>query len=146
MYGERTGWHLPGYPDRSWPAVGSPAERPLAPGVTWYRTGFRLDLPKGQDTPAGLRFGGDVPPAYRVVIYLNGWNIGQYGGDIGPQKEFPLPAGLLREHGDNTLALAVTAKEQTGAGPGPVSLFAYSTVRGGVPVSGVPAPGYDPRR
>ncbi|MFC4113248.1 beta-galactosidase [Nonomuraea zeae] len=127
LYGERTGWHLPSYPDKSWQAA-APATQ-LAPGVTWYRTSFRLGLPKGHDVPVGLRFGGEPSPAYRVLIFLNGWNIGQYGGDIGPQREFSLPAGLLDEHGTNTLALAVTA-EQPVAGAGPLSLFAYGNVRG----------------
>ncbi|WP_319018282.1 beta galactosidase jelly roll domain-containing protein [Microbispora sitophila] len=142
LYGERSGRHLPGYPDRAWDEVGSPADRPLTPGVTWCRTGFRLDLPEGQDVSVGLRFGGDIPAAARVVVYLNGWNVGQYGGGIGPQKEFVLPAGLLREHGRNTLALAVTATEHASGGPGPIGLFAYRNVRGGVPVSDVPAPSY----
>ncbi|MGW3344414.1 beta-galactosidase [Nonomuraea rubra] len=128
LYGERTGWHLPKYQDRSWKEA-APAT-PLAPGVTWYRTSFELDLPKGQDVPVGLRFGGDPSPEYRVLIFLNGWNVGQYGADIGPQREFSLPAGLLDEHGNNTLALAVTA-ERPVAGPGPLGLFAYGNVRGG---------------
>ncbi|GAA2874550.1 beta-galactosidase [Nonomuraea rubra] len=128
LYGERTGWHLPRYQDRSWKET-APAT-PLTPGVTWYRTSFELDLPKGQDVPVGLRFGGDPSPEYRVLIFLNGWNVGQYGADIGPQREFSLPAGLLDEHGNNTLALAVTA-ERPVAGPGPLSLFAYGNVRGG---------------
>jgi beta-galactosidase GanA len=143
LYGERTGWHLPGYPDNSWTQVGSPAAGPLEPGVTWYRSTFRLDLPTGQDVPIGLRFGREPPAGYRVMIFLNGWNVGLYGADIGPQTEFSLPAGLLHEHGANTLALAVTAKDAAPAGPGPVSLFTYADIRGGVPVSDVPAPGYN---
>ncbi|MEV0380434.1 beta-galactosidase [Nonomuraea sp. NPDC050643] len=126
LYGERTGWHLPTYSDKSW----KPPAATLPPGVTWYRTSFRLDLPKGHDVPIGLRFGGDPSPAYRVLIFLNGWNVGQYGADIGPQREFSLPAGLLAEHGSNTLALAVTAEEPV-AGPGPLGLFAYGNVRSG---------------
>ncbi|WP_090929118.1 beta-galactosidase [Nonomuraea jiangxiensis] len=38
------------------------------------------------------------------------------------------PAGVLDEHGTNTLALAVTA-EQPVPGPGPIDLFAYANVR-----------------
>ncbi|MGN9841174.1 beta-galactosidase [Nonomuraea sp. H19] len=125
LYGERTGWHLPAYADKSWKNAGGP----LAPGVTWHRTAFRLDLPDGQDVPVGLRFGGEQSPAYRVMIFLNGWNVGQYGGDIGPQKDFYLPAGLLKEQGTNTIALAVTAEQAAPAGPGPISLFAYGNVR-----------------
>ncbi|MGW0810210.1 beta-galactosidase [Nonomuraea sp. NPDC002799] len=127
LYGERTGWHLPTYPDKSWKTATPSAA--LAPGVTWYRTTFDLDLPKGQDVPIGLRFAGAPSPAYRVLVFLNGWNIGQYGGDIGPQRDFSLPAGPLKEHGTNTLAFAVTAEQPVPAGPGPISLFAYGNVR-----------------
>jgi hypothetical protein len=75
-----------------------------------------------------------------VQLFLNGWNLGQYGGDIGPQTDFTLPAGLLRQHGQNTLAFAVVARQA--ASLAPVSLVAVSASRGGVPVSDVPAPSY----
>ncbi|MCK2220141.1 beta-galactosidase [Actinomadura sp. ATCC 31491] len=130
LYGERAGWHLPSHPDRAWPAA-DPAATPLAPGVTWYRTSFRLDLPARQDVPVGLRFGGTPSPDHRVLIFVNGWNLGQYGGDIGPQTEFVLPAGVLRERGANTIALAVTAERPLPGGPGPLELFAYGNVRTG---------------
>ncbi|MFI6987815.1 beta-galactosidase [Nonomuraea wenchangensis] len=128
LYGERSGWHLPSHPDRSWPAA-DPAATPLTPGVTWYRTSFRLDLTEGQDVPVGLRAVGEPSPGHRVLIFLNGWNIGRYGADLGPQREFTLPAGLLKERGENTLALAVTAERPLPAGPGPFELFAYGNVR-----------------
>jgi beta-galactosidase GanA len=137
LYGERSGWHLPGHPDGSW-TRGAPAR--VSAGVTWTRATFRLDLPKGQDVPVALRFGGPVGAGYRVQIFLNGWNLGQYGGDIGPQTDFALPAGLLRQRGRNTLALAVVARQA--ATLPPVSLVAVSDSRGGVPVSDVPAPSH----
>ncbi|MCW2863941.1 MAG: beta-galactosidase [Actinoallomurus sp.] len=137
LYGERSGWSLPGYPDGSW-TRGAPVRVPA--GVTWTRGRFRLDLPKGQDVPIALRFGGPIGTGYRVQLFLNGWNLGQYGGDIGPQTDFTLPAGLLRQHGQNTLAFAVVARQA--ASLAPVSLVAVSASRGGVPVSDVPAPSY----
>ncbi|WP_433383853.1 beta-galactosidase [Actinoplanes sp. CA-142083] len=133
LYGERAGWSLPGYSDRGWPAAGFAA----APGVTWLRTGFSTDLPKNQDTSVALRFGGAIPAGYRVIIYLNGWNLGQYGAAIGPQTDFVLPAGLLRQNGRNTLALAVIA-EQTSTVATP-QLVVVGSQRGGVPVHDVPA-------
>ncbi|GAB2617207.1 beta-galactosidase [Streptomyces capparidis] len=139
LYGERSGWHLPGYADRSW-RPGSPATTEVAPGVTWQRTTFRLDLPKGQDTSVALRFGGGFDQRARVMIFVNGWNLGQFGGDIGPQRDFVLPAGILRGHGTNTLALAVVAQDE--ATVGPVSLVTVAAQRGGVPVRDVPSPGY----
>ncbi|HEX6472978.1 MAG TPA: beta-galactosidase [Streptosporangiaceae bacterium] len=139
LYGERTGWHLPGYPDGSW-ARGAPGA--VRPGVTWFRTGFRLDLPKGQDTAVALRFGGEIPQGARVIFFLNGWNLGQYGADIGPQTDFTLPAGLLRQHGGNTLALAVIAERD--ASVAPPGLVVAGTQRGGDSVSDVPSPAYSP--
>ena len=138
LYGERAGWSLPGHPGGTW--TPGAAAHVAAGTVTWRRTTFRLGLPKGQDVPIVLRFGGPVRTGYRVQIFLNGWNLGQYGGDIGPQTDFTLPAGLLRTHGENTLALAVVAKGD-GDLP-PLSLAAVANVRGGVPVSDVPSPSY----
>jgi hypothetical protein len=142
LYGERAGWHLPGYPDRSWRPAATPGAGRA--GVDWYRTTFRLDLPAGHDVPVGLRFTRAPSSGHRVLIFLNGWNVGQYGGDIGPQTEFYLPGGLLRERGDNTLALAVTAQEAEPGGPVPVELFAYANARGGVHVRDVRSPGFAP--
>src|SRR5439155_21712760 len=56
--GERAGYSLPGYPDGGWANVTLPLQD-STPGVAWYRTTFRLDLPQGQDVPVGLRFTDD---------------------------------------------------------------------------------------
>ncbi|MFG1992596.1 beta-galactosidase [Actinoplanes sp. NPDC048988] len=109
LYGERAGWTLPGYADHSWPWAGAAQ----GPGVTWLRTAFSLDLPKGQDTSVVLRFDGAPPAGYRAILYLNGWQLGQYGAAIGPQTDFVLPAGPLRHNGRNTLAIAVIATERS---------------------------------
>ena len=95
LYGERAGWHLPGYPGR---LLGRAAPRRRSrPGVTWLRTHVRAGPAAGPGR-AG-RICASAAPAghgYRVLIFLNGWNLGQYGGDVGPQTDFVLPAGLLR--------------------------------------------------
>lgn len=106
LYGERAGWHLPGGGGPGWGAPRDPG-----PGVSWYRTTFRLDLPRDQDVPVALRFTGTGP--YRAQLYLNGWNLGRYTADLGPQHDFVLPAGPLREHGPNTLAIAVVALDES---------------------------------
>jgi hypothetical protein len=77
-----------------------------------------------------------------VLIFLNGWNVGQYLNDQAPQRDFVLPAGLLHQHGSNTLALAVVSQVDSAAGVGPVSLAVLGNQRGGVPVGTVPAPSY----
>jgi beta-galactosidase GanA len=137
LFGERAGWHLPGYPDRSW-APAAPGA--VSPGVRWYRTEFRLDLPKGQDTAVALRFGGQIPQGARAMLFLNGWNFGLYGAEIGPQTDFALPAGILRQNGQNTLALAVIAAKDVSLGP--LSLVTKGAQRGGVPVPTVSSPPY----
>ena len=140
LYGERNGWTLPGYPDRSWSSLKTLAGTPLKTGVTWYRTSFRLKQPPKQDASVVLRFGGTPPSGYRLMFFLNGWNLGQYSATIGPQTDFVLPAGLLRQDGNNTLALAAVATEPSHLAP--VSLAVAGLQRGGVPVSDVPSPAY----
>jgi hypothetical protein len=110
LLGERSGWHLPGDQSGDW----RPAPTTLTPGVTWYRTEFVLDVPRDQDVPVALRF--DGTGAYRVLMFVNGWQMGQFTADLGPQREFVLPAGVLKPQGKNTLALAVIALEDSTLG------------------------------
>jgi beta-galactosidase GanA len=129
LYGERHGWPLSAAP---WPSA---ASRAVAPGVTWFRTSFALHLPAGQDTSVALRFDGAPPAGYRALLYLNGWNIGQYGAAIGPQTSFVLPAGPLRPDGRNTLAVAVVATSPATVAAPRLSLL--GSQRGGVPLPSV---------
>ncbi|BCJ37096.1 beta-galactosidase [Actinocatenispora thailandica] len=137
LYGERHGWQLPGYPDASWTNTTLPQDS-AAPGTTWYRTQVSLDVPADDDASIGLTLGDpDTAPSdanYRALIYVNGWNIGQYIADVGPQHTFPVPNGVLNPHGDNTIALAVTSNGGAGNGPEKVTLTDLGTVRGGVKV------------
>ncbi|MFF5155905.1 beta-galactosidase [Streptomyces sp. NPDC000348] len=140
LYGEREGWHLPGFDDREWPKAGFPREE-RRQGVAWYRTGFRLDVPTDVDASVGLTIDDDPGRAYRVQIFLNGWNMGQYINDVGPQHTFVLPNGILRTRGTNTLALAVLSDGTTPSGPREVRLTLLGAARGGVPVEAVDSPG-----
>jgi beta-galactosidase GanA len=142
LYGERSGWYLPGFPDRHWADVSLPSTDPR-PGVAWYRTTFRLDLPRGVDASLGLTISDDPAKAYRAQIFLNGWNVGQYVNNVGPQHTFVLPAGLLDQSGENTLAIAVLADGTTDGGLGSVSLASLATAAGGVRVRRVLSPGHD---
>ena len=140
LYGERHGWHLPGGGDGGWTPVALPhTER--RQGVTWYRTTFRLAVDPGVDASVGLVLDDDPARAYRVQIFLNGWNMGQYINDVGPQHTFVLPGGILRARGTNTLALAVLADGTTEAGPRDVRLTLLGSAAGGVPVTAVDSPG-----
>ncbi|WP_328752734.1 beta-galactosidase [Streptomyces sp. NBC_00285] len=145
LYGERAGWSLPGYPDAGWKrtalAAGSAATEP---GVRWYRTDAKLDLPKRQDNAIALDLaeaaGGST--AYRAQIFVNGWLIGRYLPATGPQTRFVIPKGILREQGDNSIALAVWSNGKA-AGPGSAKLVDLGATAGGIKVNTVAAPSYD---
>jgi beta-galactosidase GanA len=144
LYGERHGWHLPGYPDRSWQPVTLPHTH-TRQGVAWYRTEFRLSVDRGTDASLGLTFTDDPSRPYRVQIFLNGWNLGQYVNDVGPQHTFVLPNGILDPRGSNTLALAVLSDGTAPAGPPQPVLTVLGLASGGVPVEKVPSPAYHRR-
>jgi hypothetical protein len=140
LFGEREGWHLPGFEDGDWEKADLPrADR--RQGVTWYRTHFKLGVAPGTDASIGLTLDDDPARAYRVQIFLNGWNMGQYINDVGPQHTFVLPNGILRTRGSNTLALAVLSDGTTESGPKDVRLTLLGAAAGGVPVEPVASPG-----
>ncbi|WP_432584697.1 beta-galactosidase [Streptomyces sp. HD1123-B1] len=124
LYGERHGMHLPGYPSDGWQKTTLP-HGDDTPGVSWYRTTVDLDLPSGQDVPLGLRIDDDGKRHYRALLYVNGWMAGLYINDLGPQKSFPVPPGMLRTKGGNTIAIAVINEDGRGGGLGSVSLESY---------------------
>ena len=142
LYGERAGWYLPDFPDQRWASVTLPSSDPR-PGVAWYRTTFRLQLPRGIDASLGLTISDDPAKSYRAQIFLNGWNVGQYVNHVGPQHTFVLPTGILDLRGENTLAIAVLADGSTAGGLGDVTLANLGTAAGGVPVLPVHSPGDD---
>lgn len=81
-------------------------------GTNWLRTRFALDLPRGHDVQLGLTFGDATKPRSerenRVLIFVNGSNMGQFIAHLGPQRTFVIPPGILNPNGANTVALAVT--------------------------------------
>jgi beta-galactosidase GanA len=151
LFGSNAGWALPGFPDGAWQSVSLPdswATRSVPPGVGWYRTKFTLNVPRTVWAPLGLKFtppGGGTPQAgaanFQALIYVNGWLIGRYINDLGPQNTFYVPQGLLRTDGRNTLAIAEWSLSAGDGGIGNVSLVPYEVQRGGVPVADVPSPG-----
>jgi len=140
LYGERMGWQLPGFADGGWKATTLPHGTDK-PGLDWYRTTFRLDLPAGQDVPIALRIHDLAPHHYRAIVFINGWQIGRYISDVGPQTDFELPPGLLNQHGDNTIAIAAWSTAHDG-GLGEVSLVMQGNYRTSLGQRAVKAPGY----
>jgi hypothetical protein len=101
-------------------------------------------VPRGDDVTIGVQFGdADVPRSkgrYRALLFVNGWNMGQFVANIGPQRVFPVPAGILNHNGPNTIAIAVSGDGSPASKLEPVRLVTMRHVRGGVPVTMVAAP------
>jgi hypothetical protein len=143
-FGELNGWYLPAAPTEGW-QPSSPGSV-LPAGTTWLRTRFTLDLPADDDIQLGLAFG-DAQAVrssrqYRALIFVNGWNMGQFIAHVGPQRVFVLPPGIIDPHGANTLALAVTTDGHPGNALEPLQLVVLHAARGGVPIERVAAPDY----
>lgn len=132
LYGERAGWYLPEFNDGRWERVTLPYTSSYA-GIAWYRTQFRLDIPGNVDASIALTITDDATKQYRALIFLNGWNVGQYVNDVGPQTTFVLPDGILSTKGENVLALAVTGADACDLGA--LTLTTLGTVAGGVSAS-----------
>ena len=146
LFGERNGWYLPGFPDSGWATRAVPDTTTAAAGTSWYRTTFSLSIPSGHDASLGLTIGDPAVARsggnYRVLVFLNGWNLGQYIGNVGPQHTFVLPTGILNPNGANTLALAVTSNGGAGNGLESVRLTNLGTARSGLTVGLVNSPAY----
>jgi beta-galactosidase GanA len=149
LFGERNGWYLPLFNDSRWEHVSLPdrwSTRRLPAGVGWYRTTFNLNLPENSDVPLGIDIDETTSLPYRALIFVNGWQMGIYANELGPQRTFPIPAGILNPHGVNTIAIAVLGEQGSAGGIGSsgglgaVSLFEFGNFSGGVPISLVPAP------
>jgi beta-galactosidase GanA len=143
LYGERRGWALPGYPDRSWRRVRLPHHL-AAPGESWFRTTFALHVPPGHDVPLGIHIADSHRRRYRALIFVNGWLIGRYINAVGPQRSFPLPAGIVRANGRNTLAIAVWNEDRSPGGLGRITLQRYANLATGLRIPDVASPGYRP--
>jgi hypothetical protein len=105
-----------------------------------------LDLPADHDVQLGLAFGDThavrSTRQYRVLIFVNGWNVGQFIAHVGPQRVFVLPPGIIDPRGANTLALAVTSDGKPENALEPLQLVTLHAARGGIPIDLVAAPDY----
>jgi beta-galactosidase GanA len=145
LFGERQGWHLPvdRKSDDGWTAA-RPTDAPPAPGTFWLRTRFTLDLPAGHDVQFGLAFGDTTQPRsiseHRALIFVNGWNLGQFIAHVGPQRVFVLPPGIVNPNGENTLTLAVTTDGRAENTLDLPRLVPLQVARGGVALELVASP------
>lgn len=148
--GEHRGWHLPAAPDKDfktgWEAT-TPTAAPPAPGSYWLRSSFTLDLPEGHDVQLGLAFGDVTVPRSngvenRALVFVNGWNLGQFVAHVGPQRVFVLPPGIVNPKGDNTMALVVTSDGKPENALERIRLLPLRVARGGVPLEILPPSRY----
>ncbi|KAH7914518.1 glycoside hydrolase family 35 protein [Hygrophoropsis aurantiaca] len=145
LYAERIGAHLPGYPDEAWengtPLTGGGVH---TAGINFYRTTFDLSLPEGYDVPIRLSITpSNITSNFRTQIYLNGWQLGKYVNNLGPQTTFVLPAGILRTSSPNTLALSIWSLDEAGASIEGLELIYDGVFSSGFPISDyISAPDY----
>lgn len=146
LYAERQGYHLPGAPVSDWKSSGGPTEGISSAGVAFYGAEIDLDIPSGWDVPLSFTFtnstgsdsSGSSAPAYRVQLYVNGWQFGKYVNNVGPQKSFPVPQGIWDYSGTNYIAFALWALEADGAKVEGLELSVNGTILSGygdVPMS-----------
>jgi Beta-galactosidase jelly roll domain/Beta-galactosidase, domain 3 len=115
LWAERHGYHLPAPPSESWTDSKGPTEGLEKAGIAFYSTSFDLDIPRSYDIPIAIQVGKKSEPlvnaakrhAYRLQIYVNGWQFGKYVNNIGPQVRFPVPEGIWNYRGKNWLAISL---------------------------------------
>lgn len=116
LYAERQGFHQPQPPSQNWNSS-TPFTGLTRAGIQFYSTSFDLDIPEGWDIPMYFNIANTTSPApaYRVQLYVNGYQYGKYVNTLGPQTSFPVPEGILNYRGTNWLALALWVQEAAGA-------------------------------
>lgn len=120
LFIERQGYHQAAPPLEDFTTGTSPYEGITSAGVGYYTTNFTLSIPSDQwDVPLSLVFANDTSAAaaapYRAFIYVNGYQLGRYTSNVGPQSEFPVPEGVLDYQGENWLGLVLWALGSDGA-------------------------------
>lgn len=153
LYAERQGFHQPNPPSHDWtsspPSSPSPLHGLQTAGIGFYTAKFNLNIPAGWDVPLYFNFANHTAPpsAYRVQLYVNGYQFGKYVNNIGPQTSFPVPQGILNYRGTNWIALSLWALESDGARLDGFDLVHATPVKTGfVGVESVEQPGYVRRR
>ncbi|KAL1751658.1 glycoside hydrolase family 35 protein [Schizophyllum commune] len=145
LYGERAGWHLPGFDTSSWTerelSAGLPND---VAGVGFFVTTFDLDLPEGYDIPLSFEFEEALGLPYRAYLFVNGWMMGKRIGNLGPQAKFPVHEGILDYRGSNTVAVALWAMENESVGP-KLNLVVDGHVEGGVGKVATNNPAWSPQ-
>jgi hypothetical protein len=150
FYPERMGFHLPGAftsPSVPFKPTSGPvlSGLPTSPGIAFFATEFPLNIPAGYDVPLSFVIANTTTstnstmtttPAYRLQLFVNGWQYGKFVSNVGPQTRFPVPEGILNYRGTNYVALTLWGLDDGGDG-GVTRLGGFDLV-----VDGVMARGY----
>ncbi|KAF2128763.1 glycoside hydrolase family 35 protein [Dothidotthia symphoricarpi CBS 119687] len=135
LYPERNGFHLPAAPTSSWDDSAGPTTALSKPGVAFYTTSFKLDLPTGWDIPLSFIFHGDAfngkGKGWRAQLWVNGYQFGKFLNGVGPQRRFPVPEGIFDYSGDNQISVSIWALEAGGATPEGFELVVGTPVKTG---------------
>ncbi|KAH8666832.1 beta-galactosidase [Xylariales sp. PMI_506] len=133
LWAERQGYHQPKPPVSSWQKSSGPTAGLEADGVGLFVASFDLDIPKGYDIPIAVQLTDDdeAGAAYRIQLFINGWQYGKYIPYVGPQTVFPVPEGILNYHGENWIAVTFWSMEEAGAKLGNIELVAGKAIQSG---------------
>ncbi|KAF8525605.1 glycoside hydrolase superfamily [Hysterangium stoloniferum] len=145
LFGEREGWHLPGFDTSKWQtrllSEGLPNQDP---GIGFFVTTFDLHMPSGTDIPISFVFDDDSA-RYRALLFVNGWQYGRRVGYLGPQIKFPVHQGLLNYNGKNTVAVALWSLDANATVSPKITLVADGFIDGGVGHIALNNPEWSPR-
>ncbi|KAJ5938139.1 hypothetical protein N7454_004481 [Penicillium verhagenii] len=135
MFAERQGYHYPNPPNADW-KVSSPVKVGIAaPGVGFYTTSLKLDIPSGWDVPMSFVFNGSsihqqTGLNYRCQLFTS----------------YPVPEGILNYSGTNYIALTLWAQDEEGAKLGGISLAPTAIIKSGYSKPGLaPQPSWTRR-
>lgn len=93
LFGERQGWHLPGFDISQWtPRDISEGLPGGAAGVGFFVTTFDLKIPTQVDVPISFVFDEEslstIQP-YRAILFVNGWMMGKRVGKSQVRMVYP---------------------------------------------------------
>ncbi|KAB8221838.1 beta-galactosidase, domain 2-domain-containing protein [Aspergillus novoparasiticus] len=138
--GEQKAYHLPGALNSTkagW-QTRTPQEGLSVAGVGLFATTFSLDYPQRYNIPTSVVFTNSTAVdennksgAFRIQLFVNGWQFGKYINNIGPQTEYPIPEGILNHQGENYLAITFWTLEENGAKLDGIELQSKAVVQSG---------------
>ncbi len=80
-------------------------------GVAMFETTVTLDVADPDNTPLAIKLDDSYSKAN---IYVNGWLMGRYWKEMGPQTSFFIPWGILDPKGRNHIAITIWRRFEKG--------------------------------